>query len=492
MKKLKMLAIDLGASSGRGIVGTFDGEKIELNENHRFSNDPVISAGQFNWDILRIFHEIKNSMRNCALSEDKDIASMGIDTWGVDFGFLDGKGHLLGNPAHYRDERNIGMTEYSFGIVPRDELYRRTGIQTLDINSLFQLLAVKKDTPEIFDVAKDMLFIPDLLNYFLTGKKQTEYTIASTSQLLDAFARDWDYALIEKYGLPEHIFRDIVMPGTSCGKLLPQVKEEVGDIDPTVVSVAAHDTGSAVVAVPAKSDKFIFISSGTWSIMGTETNDPIISEKSSEYNFTNEGGYGRKIRFSKNITGLWLEQESRRQWAREGKKYSYDELSDMALTAKPLQFFINPDDPRFGVPGNLPKRIAEYCKETGQGTPESMGEIVRCIFDSIALRYRWTVDKIDEMCGEKIPAINIVGGGTKEKMLSQFASNACARPVYTGPVEATALGNIAVQAISLGEIKDLGEAREVVARSTDMGEFNPVDTQTWDDGYERFLKVTKL
>ena len=279
MKKLKMLAIDLGASSGRGIVGSFDGDKIELRENHRFSNDPVINAGMFNWDVLRIFFEIKESMRQCALSDDKDIASMGIDTWGVDFGLLDSKGHLLGNPTHYRDERNLGMADYSYKFVPRDELYARTGIQTIDFNSLFQLLAIKKDTPELLSIAKDMLFIPDLLNYFLTGNKQTEYTIASTGQLLDAGARDWAWDLIKRYGLPENIFRNIVMPGTPCGSLLSQVKEDVGGIDPKVISVAAHDTGSAVVAVPAKGEKFIFISSGTWSIMGTETKQPVISEK---------------------------------------------------------------------------------------------------------------------------------------------------------------------------------------------------------------------
>ncbi|MDD7180413.1 MAG: rhamnulokinase family protein [Eubacteriales bacterium] len=491
MKKLKMLAIDLGASSGRGIVGSFDGEKIELRENHRFSNDPVINAGMFNWDILRIFHEIKESMRQCALSDDRDIASMGIDTWGVDFGLLDSKGHLLGNPTHYRDERNLGMAEYSYKFVPRDELYARTGIQTIDFNSLFQLLAIKKDTPELLSIAKDMLFIPDLLNYFLTGNKQTEYTIASTGQLLDANARDWAWDLIKRYGLPENIFRNIVMPGTPCGSLLAQVKEEVGGIDPKVISVAAHDTGSAVVSVPAKGEKFIFISSGTWSIMGTETKQPVISEKSNEYNFTNEGGYGGTIRFSKNITGLWLEQESRRQWAREGKKYSYDELSDMALTAKPLRFLVNPDEPILGIPGNIPQRIREYCEKTGQGKPETMGEIVRCIFDSIALRYRWVIDKIDEMCGEKLPAINIVGGGTKEKMLSKFAATACKRPVFTGPVEATAMGNIAAQAIAMGELHDLSEAREVIARSTEMGEYYPVkeDEAMWDEAYERFCKL---
>lgn len=489
MKNLKMLAIDLGASSGRGIVGNYDGNKFTLTENHRFSNDPVTVAGKFTWDMLRIWFEIKNSIRNCSLSDDKDIASIGIDTWGVDFGLLDKRGHLLYTPVHYRDTRTVGVPEKSYELVPKDELYSKTGIQILELNTLFQLLAMKEEAPEVLEAAQDMLFVPDLLNYFLTGKKQTEYTIASTGQLLDANKRDWDFDLIRKYGLPEKMFTNIVMPGTVCGKLLPEVKEDVNGIDPTVISIAAHDTGSAVVAVPSPKEKFIFISSGTWSIMGTETSGPIINEKTKEYNFTNEGGYGGTIRFSKNITGLWLEQESRRQWAREGTKYSFDELSEMALASKPLKFLINPDDASFATPGNLPKRIAEFCQKTGQGTPETVGEIVRCIFDSLALRYRWVVDRIDELCAERIPAINIVGGGTKEKMLSQFASDACARPVYTGPVEATALGNIAAQAIALGEIKDISEAREVIANSTEMGHFEPKDTAMWDEGYERFQKI---
>ena len=460
-----------------------------MTENHRFSNDPVTVAGKFTWDMLRIWFEIKNSIRNCSLSDDKDIASIGIDTWGVDFGLLDKRGHLLYTPVHYRDTRTVGVPEKSYELVPKDELYSKTGIQILELNTLFQLLAMKEEAPEVLEAAQDMLFVPDLLNYFLTGKKQTEYTIASTGQLLDANKRDWDFDLIRKYGLPEKMFTNIVMPGTVCGKLLPEVKEDVNGIDPTVISIAAHDTGSAVVAVPSPKEKFIFISSGTWSIMGTETSGPIINEKTKEYNFTNEGGYGGTIRFSKNITGLWLEQESRRQWAREGTKYSFDELSEMALASKPLKFLINPDDASFATPGNLPKRIAEFCQKTGQGTPETVGEIVRCIFDSLALRYRWVVDRIDELCAERIPAINIVGGGTKEKMLSQFASDACCRPVYTGPVEATALGNIAAQAIALGEIKDISEAREVIANSTEMGHFEPKDTAMWDEGYERFQKI---
>ena len=491
MKKIKMLAIDLGASSGRGIIGTFDGEKITLEENHRFPNEPVMVAGQFTWDIVRILHEIKTSIRKCANSEDRDIDSIGIDTWGVDFGFLDKKGHLLSNPVHYRDLRTVGIPAYSEEIVSADEVYDITGIQVLELNSLYQLLAVQKNSPEILDIATDMLFVPDLLNYFLTGYKQTEYTIASTSQLLDAKTRDWSNELIEKFGLPEKLFSKVVKPGTVCGSFLPSLSEEFGGINPKVISVAAHDTGSAVLAVPAKSEKFIWISSGTWSIMGTETKDPVISEKSKEYNFTNEGGYGDTIRFSKNITGLWVEQESKRQWEREGEKISFAELAEMAAEAEPLRCFIDTDDARFATPGNIPKRIADYCRETGQFVPQTKGEIVRCILESLAMRYRYTVECIDEMCGEKIPAINIVGGGTKEEQLSQFAATACGRPVYAGPVEATAIGNIAAQAIALGAIKDMWEAREIIANSFEIKEYQPEADKmaAWDEAYGRFLKL---
>ena len=491
MKKLKMLAIDLGASSGRGIVGTFDGKRFALEENHRFPNEPVMVAGQFTWDIIRILHEIKTSIRKCANSDDRDIASIGIDTWGVDFGFLDKRGHLIGNPVHYRDLRTAGIPGYSSNIVSADEVYDITGIQVLELNSLYQLLAIQKDNPELFDIAQDMLFVPDLLNYFLTGYKQTEYTIASTSQLLDAKSRNWSKTLIEKFGLPEKLFGNIVTPGTACGNLLPSLVEEFGGINPKVISVAAHDTGSAVVAVPAKNEKFIWLSSGTWSIMGTETKDPVISAKSKEYNFTNEGGYGNTIRFSKNITGLWVEQESKRQWEREGEKVSFAELAEAAAAATPLKCFIDTDDARFGVPGNIPKRIAEYCKETGQYVPQTKGEIVRCILESLAMRYRYTVECIDEMCGERIPAINIVGGGTKEEQLSQFAATACGRPVYAGPVEATAIGNIAAQAIALGAIKDMWEAREIIANSFEIKEYQPEIEKkaAWDEAYGRFLKL---
>ncbi len=492
MAELKMLAIDLGASSGRGIIGRFDGEKLTLEENHRFASEPVTIAGSFNWDIMRIFHEIKLAINKCALSEDKDIKSIGIDTWGVDYGLLDKKGKLLTNPVHYRDERTLNIQPEAFRTVPAEKLYGTTGIQFMDFNTVFQLVAELRDNPELCAAADKLLFIPDLLNYFLTGVKQTEYSIASTGALLDARTRSWAWDIIDAYGIPRKWFTDIVMPGSTVGPLLPSLRDELGDIKANVVNVAAHDTASAVVAVPAKGDDFVYISSGTWSLMGTEIPEPIITDASYKYNFTNEGGYAGSIRFLKNIMGLWIEQESRRQWKREGKSYTFDELSDMAMASKPCQSLINPDDPAFVAPGNMPKRICEYCERTGQHVPENVGEIVRAIFDSLALRYRWAVEAIDDMKGKRTPFINIVGGGCKEAPLCQLCADSCDRPVFAGPVEGTAIGNLLVQAIAAGEIKDLHEARHVIRNSFEIKEYTPKgNTDMWDEAYARFLQLIK-
>ena len=489
MAKLKMLAIDLGASSGRGIVGSFDGEKLSLEVNHRFPSEPVTIAGTFTWDILRIFHEIKNSIRKCALSEDKDIRSIGIDTWGVDFGLIDKNGRLMSNPVHYRDTRTEGIIEYADQLVPRKELYGTTGLQFLNFNSIYQILACMRDEPAYIEHADKLLFIPDLLNYFLTGEKRTEYTIASTGAVLDAKTRNFAFDMLAKFGVPANIFAPIAQPGDTVGRILPEILEDIGEMNANVVNVAAHDTASAVLAVPAENDDFVFISSGTWSIMGSEVREPIISDASLAYNFTNEGGVERTIRFSKNITGLWLKEESKRQWKREGKDYTHDQLSDMAMASKPFQSLIDPDDPLFATPGNLPRRIADYCKTTGQHVPENEGEIMRCIFESLALRYRWTVERIDEMKGHRTPFINIVGGGTKEEILNRYACDACGRPVYAGPDEATAIGNIAAQAIAAGEIANVKEAREVIRNSVNVKYYEPQNTEAWDEAYERFKKL---
>ena len=335
--------------------------------------------------------------------------------------------------------------------------------------------------------------MPDLFDYMLTGEKTSEYTIASTGTLLDANKRDYCLDLIEKCGIPTRIFKPIVQPGTKCGVLLPSIEEETGNTGLTVMKVASHDTASAVLSVPAMKKDFLYISSGTWSLMGTELAEPCLDGDARKYDFTNEGGAAHTIRFLKNIMGLWLEQESRRQWAREGKKYSFDELSDAAMASTPLRSIINPSDYSFNAPGDMPGRIADYCKKTGQPVPETTGEIVRCIFDSLALTYRWTVDRINAVKGTKAPFINIVGGGTKEDQLSQFAATACGRPVFAGPVEATALGNIAAQAIALGEVRDMWQAREIIADSFEVKEYEPEADKkdAWDEAYGRFLKLVK-
>mgnify|MGYP004517436311 FL=1 len=485
-----MLAIDLGASSGRGMVGKFDGQKITLEEVHRFPNGPVNLNGSLYWDILRTFGEIKSALHNCALSDNRDIASMGIDTWGVDYGLLDKNGKLLENPYCYRDERTTkGIMEELFRVIPKEELYRITGTQFLNFNTIYQLYTLVKERPEALSNASDMLFIPDLLKYFLTGVKQTEYTIASTSQMLSAAERSWAYDVTDKLGIPRTLLGEIVAPGSICGKLLPAVREEIGGIDPKIINVASHDTAAAVVAVPSQKDDFIYISSGTWSLMGKELSEPCTTEKAFGYDITNEGGAERKIRFLKNIMGLWIEQESRRQWQRQGEDVSFNELSDAAVASEPLKCLINPDDLSFQTPGNMPRRIQEYCEKTGQYVPQTKGEIVRCIFDSLAMCYRRTVEMMDDVTGKKTPFINIVGGGTKEEPLCRLTADACGRPVYTGPVEATALGNIAVQAIALGELRDVKEARSVIADSFEIKCFEPHNTEMWDAGYEKFLKL---
>lgn len=489
---LKMLAIDLGASSGRGIVGKFDGSKITLEEVHRFTNDPVNLNGNLYWDMLKLFTEIKQAISNCVLGENKDIKSISIDTWGVDFGLLDATGSLMANPYNYRNPAfSKELMEEVYAKIPKEELYKITGTQFLNFNSIYQLYHISKNK-YLLDNAKELLFVPDLLKYFLTGVKQTEYSIASTSQLLDAKTRNWSPDIISKLGFSKEIFGEIVAPGTKAGKLLPHILEEVGNVDAEVVSCASHDTASAVVAVPAKNDDFVYISSGTWSLMGKEIPEPLTGELAYKYDLTNEGGTERKIRFLKNIMGLWIEQESRRRWKRQGEVVSFDELSNMAMASKPHACFINPDYLEFQTPGNMPKRIAEFCRMTGQHVPETKGEIVRCIFDSLAMCYRSTVEKIDEITGKKAPFINIVGGGTKEVPLCKLTADACGRPVYTGPVEATALGNIAVQAIANGEIKDTKEAREVIANSFEISCFEPHDTDMWDEGYEKFKKIVDM
>ncbi len=488
MKELKMLAIDLGASSGRGIVGTFDGEKLTLRENHRFSNDPVIVNGRMHWDILRIFHEIKQSIAKTVLDGDA-IRSIGIDTWGVDYALLDANGKMLSNPYHYRDARTEGIVSYVGRFFAPSELYSKTGIQCMNFNTIFQLAADMRDDPKMVENASRMLNIPDLLNYFLTGNMANEYTILSTGAFLDAQARDYAKDIIAKAGIPQRLFGDIAVPGTSMGKLLGQVQSEVGKTDAEVLTVASHDTASAVIAVPTQEKEFLFISSGTWSLMGTELDAPKINSETERYNFTNEGGVNNTIRFLKNIMGLWLIQESRRQWKREGKEYSFAELEALAKEARPFQCFIDPDDASFVAPGDLPTRVRQFCYKTGQYVPETVGEIMRCIYESLAMKYRYTAETIGKLTGIRPRVIHVVGGGTKDGFLSQMTADACGLPVCAGPEEATAIGNLLVQLMAAGEAKDLFDARAIVAASFAPKHYTPKDTDEWDEAYQTFCAL---
>lgn len=490
MANKKMLAIDLGASSGRGIIGTWDGKTIKLDEIHRFSNDPVMMPGGFFWDTLRLLFEIKTAILSS--SHAGGIDTIGIDTWGVDYGYIDKTGTLLSNPYHYRDTRTLGILPYVYEkYAPKSYLYSVTGSQQQNHCTMYQIAADLRDRPWVVENADKLLHMPDLLAYLLTGEQSSEYTIASTGAMLDARSRDYSPELFAKFGVRRDLFCDVVRPGHISGALIPAIEEETGFTGAKVVKVASHDTASAVLSVPSKDKDFLYISSGTWSLMGTETDDPVISELSEKYEFTNEGGALGTIRLLRNITGLWVEQEARRQWTREGTKYTFDELSAMADAAKPLRCFIDPDDQLFATAGDMPARIRDYCRATGQHVPESVGEIVRCIFESLALKYRWTAEKLEEMTGKTYRAINIVGGGTKEEMLSQFAADATHKLVYAGPVEATALGNIAMQAIAAGEIGDMWEARHVIRASSEIKTYEPsaVTASAWDDAYGRFLKI---
>lgn len=485
----RVLAFDFGASSGRAIIGTLDNGKITLNEVHRFSNDPVTVNGTFYWDVLRLFHEIKQGLLKAKQAGGFD--SIGIDTWGVDFGLLDKDGVLLENPVHYRDKRNIGMVEKAAKYIGKDEMYKLTGIQFMDFNTAFQLLSIKENRPELLARAESLLFMPDLFAYFLTGNKVSEYSIATTSQLVDINTRDWSKEMLKKLGLPEKIFNRIVPSGSVTGYLSDEICEELGLEKVPVIAVCGHDTQSAVTAVPSEKEDFAFISSGTWSLFGTETKKPIVNDLSYSFNVTNEGGFGYSTAFLKNICGLWLIQESRRQWIREGKEYSYAELEKAALREKPFARFIDPDAPEFAVPGNLPARIADYCRRTGQSVPENEGQTVRCIYESLALRYRAVLEGIEKCTGKNYDSLNVVGGGTKDTLLCKMTANACNITVYAGPIEATVMGNVAVQLISGSDIADVVEARRIIANSGQLKCYSPENTTAWDEAYEKFKSVTK-
>lgn len=448
------------------MLGTLQGGMLSLEELHRFPNTPVRLPTGLYWDTLRLFHEIRQALTICGRQRKIALDGIGIDTWGVDFGLLGSDGALVDNPRHYRDGRNSGMLERTFAVVPRNEIFAETGLQFMQLNSLYQLYAMKLNRSPALPVATCLLFMPDLLNYWLTGISRAEQTIASTSQFYNPVKRTWATTLLDRLGLPASILPEMVPPGTLLGPLLPEIAECAGLASGTpVYATACHDTASAVAAVPATGGDWCYISSGTWSLMGIESDVPIINDRSLELNFTNEVGAAGRIRFLKNIAGLWLLQECRRDWALAGREYSYQQLSSMAAQAHSAGVILNPDE--FLEPGQMPRRIADRC---GSDDP---GVICRTILESLAASYRKVLDDLESLLEKRIGRVHIVGGGSRNTLLNQFAANTTRRTIIAGPGEATAAGNILVQAIGAGHVRDLTEARAIAGRSFPLATFDP-------------------
>lgn len=484
------LAADLGASNGRVLLAQWDGARFSLEVLHRFPNGPANVPGRQHWDILGLWHEIKTGLTAYTGRGQGMPAAIGVDTWGVDYGLLDTHGQLLGNPVHYRDVRTVGMLPVIFNRVSQADIFGETGIQFLELNTLIQLYAMRHAGDPQLDMAAHMLMLPDLFNFWLTGRQVAEYTIASTSQMFHAKERRWATGMLAKLGLPTHILPPVVDPGTVLGPLLPYVRQETGlDESVQVIAVGSHDTASAVAAVPGLDADSVYISSGTWSLMGAEIAQPVINEQVLAYNFTNEGGVGGTIRFLKNIAGMWSLQESRAQWARQGKEYSWGELLALGEEAEPFRSLVNPDAADFHNPSNMLDAIAGYCRAHGQPVPESVGQVVRCCLESLALRYRSVLESIETLTGHTMKTIRVVGGGSQNTLLNQMTADACNRVVVTGPIEATALGNVMVQAIATGHLADLAEGRAAVAASTPQATYEPADRTGWDDAYGRFLDL---
>ena len=488
MKTPNFLAFDLGAESGRVILGSIKTKRLTITEIHRFPNRMIRTHGHCQWDLERLFGEIKAGIKKCVQEYKCNPQSLGIDTWGVDFGLLDDNGALIGNPYAYRDPQTRGMVDRFSRRISRKKLYRLTGIQFHEINSLYQLAAIKRRTPSWFGKARHLLFMPDLFNYLLTGIRASEYTIASTSQMMDARTKTWAPSVLRALGIPRSLMPGIVNPGLIIGRLKKEIAEELRVPMIPVVAVAGHDTASAIAAVPAQSKNWAFISCGTWSLMGVETIRPIINRRTRLYNFTNEGGIGGRIRFLKNIAGLWLLRECRRSWSRK-KRVTYEMIDRWAAAAEPLQSFLDPDRPEFLMPDDMALTIRNFYRRTGQKIMRTHGAIARSILESLAFKYRWALNQLAEIVGDRIQTIHIVGGGSRNRLLCQFTANATGLPVVSGPVEATAVGNILAQAIAAGLIKSLAQARAVVRRSFPLETYDPVDRDQWSEKYQIFLAI---
>ena len=493
MAHRNFLAFDLGAESGRAVLGRLGGGQLTLEEKHRFPNPNGRINGHLQWNLLGQWEELKTGLRKTVQSGEADLAGIGVDTWGVDFGLLDRNGDVLGNPFHYRDTRTEGMMEATFQRLGREEIFQQTGVQFMEINSLFQLVAMRQARSPLLEMAESLLFVPDLFNYLFTGVRRNEFSIVSTSQMYDPRKKMWATDLLTALDLPTHIFGQIVPSGTLLGTLREDVAAECGAGLAPVIAPATHDTGSAVAAVPVdgSSDNWCYISSGTWSLMGVELAGPIINAKALEYNYTNEGGVGGTTRFLKNIAGLWPVQECRRFWTREGHDHTYGELTQMAARARPLVSLLNLESKPFLLPGDMPLKIEHYCRQTHQPIPGSRGEHVRAALDSLALTYRKTLLGLEDVLGRRIDVIHIVGGGSQNDLLNQMTADACNRTVVAGPVEATAIGNILVQAMATGDVGTLADARAIIRGSFDVKVFEPRDVGRWNDAFARFTALPR-
>jgi rhamnulokinase len=476
MRKKTVLAIDIGAESGRVVAVGFDGKMLQVEELHRFPNIPVTTGGTLYWDLLNLWHEIQ-----IGIEKGKSFipVSMGVDTWGVDFGLLDKQGKLIGNPVHYRDSRTRGMMEKVFKIVSRGEIFSETGIQFMPINTLYQMMSLLENDASELGIAHSFLTIPDILNYWLTGVKVCEFTNATTTQMVNPMAGDWAKTMLNKLGIPIYIFPDIVQPGT-----------KLGNYDGfSVIAPACHDTGSAVAAVPDRGSSYAYISSGTWSLVGLEVKKPALTKEALKANVTNEGGIGGTYRLLKNVMGLWIVQQCNQSWKSRGKDYSYEKLTKLAEVEPGLRSFIDPDDSRFLSPGDHQQLVRNFCLETDQPVPDTPAAIIRCVLESLALVYRDVIEKLQRLSKRKLEVIHIVGGGAKNELLNQMTANATGIPVVAGPVEATVIGNALVQFIALKEIGTIKEGRQLVAQMNEIKHYRPCDRELWDEAYERYKKL---
>ncbi|MFA5330321.1 MAG: rhamnulokinase family protein [Prolixibacteraceae bacterium] len=489
MSKRHFLAFDLGASSGRAILGTLGNNKLEITEVHRFVNQMQLINGHYFWNVFSLFNELKTGLRKCVRKIGIQPESIGIDTWGVDFVHLNKEGMILSLPFAYRDSRTNTSMEDLFEVIPQGEVYAQTGIQFMQFNSLFQLFSMVKDQSSLLEITDSILFMPDALNYLFSGVKKSEFSIASTSQMIVPGTSNWNVGLLEKAGIPVDILHDIILPGTILGNIIPDVAKETGSREIPVIAVAGHDTGSAIVSVPGTLKNFVYLSSGTWSIMGIECDHPIISEQTRQLNFTNEGGVDGTTRFLKNIMGMWLIQEVQRIWAEEGTKYAWTEMVELARESEPFKFLINPDDSMFLNPRDMTQSVRDFCYQTAQGTPQNHAEVIRCIYDSLALKYRYTLEQIKDVTDQPIEVIHIIGGGANNHFLNQLTADSTGLRVIAGPTEATAIGNILIQAKALGYVGSLTDIRQIVADSFDCVQFIPSDELDWDDAYNRYLRI---